>query len=65
MRVCSPIVMAVLLAGVADAEKPFVPTFESRTDLTPAGKIDELVFGKWKQLERYSPPVAAISVCRL
>jgi len=32
------------------AEPTFVRTFENRADLTPEGKIDELVFGTLKQL---------------
>jgi hypothetical protein len=49
-----PLISAVLLAAAlawAGSEKPFVPTFESHADLTPQGKIDELVFGKLKRLD--------------
>lgn len=33
-----------------DAEQAFVSTFESRADLAPGGRIDELVFNKLKKL---------------
>jgi hypothetical protein len=39
---------AVLSA--ADAPPAFSPTFESRTPLVSKGKIDDLVFARWKQL---------------
>jgi hypothetical protein len=41
--------LTVTLAGAA-ADKPFLPAFESRTALAPQGKIDELVFARWKRL---------------
>jgi hypothetical protein len=41
--------LTVVLAGAA-AEKPLVPAFENQTALAPQGKIDELVFAKWKRL---------------
>jgi hypothetical protein len=43
------LVAAAALAG-AGAEKTFVPPFESPADLTPQGRIDELVFGNLKRL---------------
>ena len=43
------VVLTAALAG-AGAERAFVPLFESRADLTPQGKIDELVFARLKQL---------------
>jgi hypothetical protein len=53
MRMLKPIVcglaLAITLAGAA-AERPLVPAFESQTALAPQGKIDELVFAKWKRL---------------
>jgi hypothetical protein len=39
-----------LTVALAAAEKPLVPAFESRPALPPQGKIDELVFAKWKRL---------------
>jgi hypothetical protein len=50
MRIFSAIAMTLVTAVAAGAEKPFVSTFESRGDLSPAGKIDELVFGQLQQL---------------
>ena len=43
------LVLTAALAG-AGAERAFVPIFESRADLTPQGKIDELVFARLRQL---------------
>ena len=47
------ILAAVLMAAPAetDTERTPVPTFESHADLTPRGKIDELVFARLKQLK--------------
>jgi hypothetical protein len=45
----SAVFLTAALAG-AGTERTFAPTFESHADLTPQGKIDELVFGKLKQL---------------
>lgn len=42
------VVLATALASIA-AEKPFSFVFESRADLTPQGRIDQLVFGQLKQ----------------
>jgi hypothetical protein len=39
----------MVFSGTA-AETPFMPVYESRADLAPRGKIDEIVFGKLKQL---------------
>jgi len=46
------IVALVLMATPAGpgAEKPLVRPFETTASLTPQGKIDELVFGRLKQL---------------
>jgi len=48
----SLISVLLLLTPQADAEtdKKLVPAFESRAALVPHGKIDELVFGKLKEL---------------
>jgi len=53
MMELSWILAAVLLAGPSDpgAEKPRTRPFESDADLTPQGRIDELVFARLKQLE--------------
>jgi hypothetical protein len=45
----SALVLTAALAG-AGTEKAFLPVFESRTDLAPQGRIDELVFDKLKRL---------------
>jgi hypothetical protein len=44
------VVLMAALVG-AEADDNFVPAFESRIDLTPQGKIDELVFARLKQLK--------------
>jgi len=46
----SVVVLTAALAG-AGAEKAPVPAFESPAELTPAGKIDELVFARLQQLK--------------
>ena len=45
----SAVLVAAALAA-AGAERPLAPTFESRGDRTPQGRIDELVFARLKQL---------------
>ena len=45
----SAMVLLTALVG-AGPEGAFSPTFESRADLKPLGKIDELVFGHLRQL---------------
>ena len=45
----STLVLAAALAG-GGADDPRARTFESQAELTPQGKIDELVFGRLKQL---------------
>jgi hypothetical protein len=45
----SAVVLMAALAGAAPEKTP-ASTFESPADLTPQGKIDELVFGRLKQL---------------
>jgi hypothetical protein len=47
--ISTAVLMAVLVG--AGAEEGFVPAFESRIELTAQGKIDELVFGRLKQLK--------------
>lgn len=45
------LISALLLAGLASAatDAPLMPTFESRSDLTPQSQIDTLVFARLKQ----------------
>lgn len=45
------VLLLITAQPATDSEETLVPTFESRNDLTPAGRIDELVFGNLKRLE--------------
>ncbi|MCL4401202.1 MAG: DUF1549 and DUF1553 domain-containing protein [Acidobacteria bacterium] len=45
----SALVLTAALAG-AGTEQTFAPAYETRAELKPQGKIDELVFANWKQL---------------
>ena len=42
--------VAPVVASGASAQPVFEATFETRSDLTPRNKIDELVFAHWKEL---------------
>jgi len=53
VNVKSPLILTVVLtvaAAAAGAEKPAASAFEGSADLTPNGKIDELVFGRLKRM---------------
>jgi hypothetical protein len=43
------LILALAAAAAPGAERAFNPVFESRAELTPRGKIDELVFARLKQ----------------
>ncbi len=44
------VLLLITAQTATDAEETLVPTFESRVELTPAGKIDELVFDNLEEL---------------
>jgi hypothetical protein len=44
------IIAAMMLTAAAAAEQPLVVPFEVSDPAVPHGKIDELVFGRWKRL---------------
>ena len=53
----SALVLTAALAG-AGTERTFVPIFESHSELTPQGRIDELVFAGLKRLG-----IQAVNLC--